>query len=125
MASCGRADEEFLELQDWDANKPSEVIIQATPPAFLEGHWELAGLWLVALFFGMWFGMTGEDLSEIIGFCALSVSIGFCIFGLGQFGTEELVRTNSKHIFYLSVFFAFSVLVFHFLRRKLESPNLL
>jgi hypothetical protein len=115
----------LLELQNWDVSKPCEVTLQATPSAFLERPWELAGLWLVAIFFGTWFGMTGERLKDIAGFCALSVSVGFGIFVLGRFGTEELIRTNSRHILHFAIIFALSVCVSYFLRRKLESPNLL
>jgi hypothetical protein len=125
MSRSTREGDELLELQEWDANRPSEVTIQPTPSAFLEGHWELAGLYLGVLFFGMWFGMTGERFEDVMGFCTLSVITGFCIFILGRFGTEDLIRTNTKQILYLSFFFAFSVCVFHFIRLKVDPPNLL
>jgi hypothetical protein len=109
------------ELQEWDANRPGDVPVQ-TP--FLEGQWEIAFLYFGALLFGIWFGVTAERFENVMGFCTTSVAVGFAAFVAGRLASDDLLRANSRHLFFLTVFFAFSVCLFHFIRLKVELAGL-
>jgi hypothetical protein len=112
-------------LQEWDACHHPQVIIQRGPSIVPEGHWELAFLYLCALLFSIWLGMTGEKFENIMGFCIMSILVGFSVYFLGRWATDDVLRTNTKHLFSLSVFFAFCVCLFHFLRLKIEPPSIM
>jgi hypothetical protein len=112
------------ELQEWDASHAGGVPIQASPAPFLEGHWEIAFLYFGALLFGIWFGVTAERFENVMGFCTTCAAVGFAVFVLGSLASDDLLRTNSRHVFFLAVFFAFSVCLFHFIRLKAEPAGL-
>jgi hypothetical protein len=115
---------EVSHLQEWDTCHSAQVSIQHAASIVPEGHWELAFLYLCILLFSIWLGTTGEKFENIMGFSIMSIAVGFSVYFLGRWATDDVLRTNTKHLFSLTVFFAFFVCFFHFLRLKIEPSSI-
>jgi hypothetical protein len=113
------------QLQEWDSGRSEGVIVSHPSSFLLQGHWELTFLYLSAFLFGMWLGVTGDKFEHIMAFSLLTILVGGCVYLFGRLATEDLLRENTKLFFSVTLFFALSVCVFHFLRLKIEPPSIM
>lgn len=78
---------------------------------------------VIAVAFGVWFGLIGSHFERIMEFLIIAVLIGFMIFAIGKLGSEEVLVQSTKYFFIACLSFSFTVLASHYLRLKVEPPQ--
>lgn len=111
--------EDMPELKEWEADPPSakNAVFNA------DSQWELTFLYFCVLLFSVWFGIIGQKFENIMSFCMIAVVVGFVIYLAGRTASEPILRENTKQLFGITLFFSFTVCMFHFLRLKIDPPS--
>lgn len=117
--------QEIKELAECQSNQIQYLGMSEYTRFFLsEQHWELSFLYLCAFLFSAWFGTTAKCFEDVMGYCSLAIIMSSVLFGLGNFSTEEVLKANTKNVFFLSIFFTISVCTFHFFRLKVDPRSI-
>lgn len=118
-------EEDIQELKECESDQIQLFGVSEYTRFFLsEQHWELTFLYLCVFLFSAWFGVTAKCFEDVMGYCSLAVILSFAIYGLGNFSSEDILKSNTKTVFFLSVFFTISVCTFHFFRLKVDPRSI-
>lgn len=108
-------------LDEWNRRSaPSPEYHLDSPLVQPESNWELMFLYFSVFLYAVWFGITAEAFEGLMGLCTVAVFMGFLIMVLGKFIKSDPLASNTRNLFYISIFFSMTSCLFHFIRLKID-----